>query len=249
MRNLKATFVDGKLDTINTVGPLADGKLFCCCGTACCMFPYPYDPTGTTELYPATDLPETIVYTPGFDNFDEGIPVTLTRSGYHFSGNGPSGHVHTISAETSPYQAWTNWDEITGLMLACLITGDGNLTSGNDQIEDQFLGTYTITGFSTAQSSEGLYIYGGPSSIPLDRESLCVWSGTMSASWTFEPSPSVHQEGSGTVTIKLIYDVTGWFITFAVSLGSINFHQVEDPHPSPVGTYQGDWALETIHVA
>ena len=129
-------------------------------------------------MYPAdhdwgdgSDLPDAVTLTlAGAD------PVDAIRSGVEFvvdglfnwnSGLGTAYFKIVIDETWGGGPAWRvqyrfelgdPWEYVT-FVGPCLITGDGSITAGDDTVEDQFSGTYTV-GATT-----------------LTRASLCQWTG------------------------------------------------------------------------
>lgn len=116
-----------------------------CCAAGCCM--YPADELG--GLYTAADLPDALTI-----NWTGQFTSTVTKSGSGYSGGGI-----TLQVVNNSWQLAQG--STTRSVGNCLIRGDGNLTAGNDLVEDQFEDTYTLT------SIEG--------SIEVTRVSLCRW--------------------------------------------------------------------------
>ena len=140
-----------------------EGKVSCtCCG--CCM--YPANGLGALGVpyYSAADLPEA---------------VTLKWPGHAVgSTTGKAGSTYTLGTVTlSPNAEGTAWvltdstDGTTRTVGNCLIRGDGNLTPGNNLVEDQFSAEYTMT----VQHPEPI-----DESVLLQRVELCLWEGVSS---------------------------------------------------------------------
>jgi hypothetical protein len=118
-----------------------------CCESEpfCCM--YPADLLGST--YGANDLPDAVTV-----NWAGRFTGSMGKSGSGYEDGGA-----TLQAVDG---VWRLSDD-AGIRNVgrCLIRGDGNLTQGDDLVEDQFEDTYTvdIVGYS----------------IPIFRVSLCKW--------------------------------------------------------------------------
>jgi hypothetical protein len=128
----------------------------CCCEEepSCCM--YPADGLGDT--YEAADLPDA---------------VTINWPDHHEGSAGKSGDEYTAEGNEDVVlkrnEAGTAWiledssdpeNVVTRTVGNCLIRGDGNITPGDDLVEDQFEDSYLVDDF-----------------IPAVRWSLCVWDG------------------------------------------------------------------------
>jgi hypothetical protein len=129
----------------------------CCCEEepGCCM--YPAD--GLGDDYEAADLPDDVIVT--YD-MEDGVTYERQAGGYY---QNPEGTLFLV-AYNEPTSGW-NWcycstSSPTGdqdPISPCLITGDGNLTPGDDAVEDQFEDTYAV----------------GNTGVTVTRESLCYW--------------------------------------------------------------------------
>jgi hypothetical protein len=187
---------------------------------------YPADKLDATPGYVAADLPDAITV------FEAGTPINLPRSGTTFgptsgsvykwrvsyyadySGTGFPQWAVEQSLLTNPYDSFSAvsaWD--------CLITqgGDGNLTPGDDTVEDQFAPTYSYTsGFSSGT---------------LTRVSLCVWEDLASGS----EDPPMPKNYIAWVATRL--DGTPGFVGRDYN-APVNVYEKTDPQNSPVGTYE-----------
>jgi hypothetical protein len=108
---------------------------------------YPADLLGST--YGADDLPDAVTV-----NWTDRFVGSMSKSGSGYAGGGATLQVVNGIWRLSDSDGNRN-------VGRCLITGDGNLTQGDDLVEDQFEDTYTLT------SIEG--------SIVVTRVSLCRW--------------------------------------------------------------------------
>jgi hypothetical protein len=141
----------------------------CCCET-CCMYPR----IGIPDSYSFDDLPDKLNV-----DFPEGAGEwTLDRSQgvYCPSGSYVLGELGYGYAEVGDWVLWypdpLGETHTSRPISPCLITGDGNLTPGDDSVEDQFEPTYTVTfdvDFDPPTISE---------TIDVHRVSLCVWEST-----------------------------------------------------------------------
>lgn len=197
----------------------------CCCDLPedCCLYPWP-DPDGT-PLYPATDLPDTVV-----GSFFGGGEYTSSRSGYeyYFSGTDWSG--------SHPDYVWTpiKYDgisaDIWGLYYIDPIDGSKHYASngslcgivtivseGNPDgyIHDEFAGTYLVTDEFANE-------------VTVTRQSLCEWTG-------------IFHADIGDVTWRLFYDdgavPSAFNYKWRIDLGGSTATK-DDPQSSPVGEYK-----------
>jgi len=209
----------------------------CCCGggETCCLYPSSGIAAGDYFL---ADLPAAISYV------DSGTPYSWGKLGaiqteevfaynvgtglwesigdvsfcYDYSG----GYFIGYKADGSSwimvvYNAGDDRYEILFSIGPCLITGDGNLTPGDDTVEDQFEPDYTGT-------------YGVFDPITLTRTSLCEWTGS----------------GVGTedqpYTVRLYYGSDcKWHV--AVEVGATYDWIKDDPQSSPEGDFEGNFTV------
>jgi len=118
-----------------------------CCEDGCCMYPADQLNAG----YTADDLPDAVTV-----NWEGSFTGSMSKSGSGYAGGGATLQVVDGVWQLSDDAGIRNVGQ-------CLIRGDGNLTQGDDLVEDQFADTYTVT-------------VGGTTGI-VTRESLCVWRG------------------------------------------------------------------------
>jgi uncharacterized protein CbrC (UPF0167 family) len=126
-----------------------------CCEAGCCMYP-------AAELgnrYVAEDLPDAVTV-----NWAGRFTGSMTKSGSGYAGGGATLEVVNDIWRLSD----TGGDRNVG---RCLVIGNGNLTQGDDLVEDQFADTYTVE-----RRTETLT---GPpdATYTITRESLCRWCG------------------------------------------------------------------------
>jgi len=165
---------------------IKDGKVACTCceqPQSCCMYPAQALADG---LYTAADLPDAITLL--------GVG-SLAKSG--------TGYGDTTNGVILESGVWAKYIGGVRSTKACLIDDDGNLTPGDDSVEDQFAPTYKVT------------FFGGTLEIFIDRISLCVWRGSI-------PLPFSGWQGlclGDTFTVDVYYD----------SLNSINPWQATLP--------------------
>jgi hypothetical protein len=144
MATVKTKLTDGELRIITK-----DGKVSCSCceEDECCM--YPADLLGST--YGASDLPDDVTV-----NWTNRFTGGMSKSGSGYAGGGATLQIVNGIWRLSDSDGTRN-------VGRCLIRGDGNLTQGDDLVEDQFEDAYTVTVGSTTGT--------------VTRESLCVWRG------------------------------------------------------------------------
>ena len=122
------------------------GKVSCSCCSTCCMYP-------ATQAVSA-DLPDAITLL--------GVG-SLSKSGTDY-GNTTNG----VILESG---VWAKYIGGVRTTQACLIDGDGNLTPGNNSVEDQFEPAYEVS---------NQYIPNWPDNQPIvvTRYSKCQWAYT-----------------------------------------------------------------------
>jgi hypothetical protein len=153
---------------------LKDGKVSCTCCEGCCM--YPAEGLGVT--YDLDDLPDAITaFGSDLQKRTSGFPGSEFANvivGYLKEGAPEYGDYAIVrnSEVLDNWQVWSfdndEWDRGAGFggVGNCLIQGDGNLTPGNDIVEDQFADCYEVT-----------WDDDGTRSAIVQRASLCVWEG------------------------------------------------------------------------
>lgn len=168
-----------------------------------------YPASGLGTGYTEDDLPETVSLT-----YDFAVSLILTKSGSIFGPESVGSYEYRITHDPAGWQievqdsggGWTILDS----GIECLITGDGNLTPGDDTVEDQFEASYTVTWSINSESAT------------VSRISLCEWFGG-----DLDP-------GSGEGDITILYNTeTNKFN--ADYLGA-RWEKTGD-QSSPVGTY------------
>ena len=142
------TFTDGRLSAV-----LRNGEsIGCCCG-GCCM----YSAAGLSGGdFTTADLPVAInVISAAFTG-----EMTQDEEGQSYSS---ANNAFTMLLDLVQWVLVKNDDQTQSLRRDCLITGDGNLTPGDDLVEDRLNPTYSITGTLTGT---------------VTRVSTCNWSVT-----------------------------------------------------------------------
>ena len=179
------------------------GKVSCTCCAApavCCMY------AATSAV--AADLPDAITLL--------GVG-SLAKSGTDY-GDTTNG----VILETG---VWARYIAGVRTTNACLIDDDGNLTPGDDVVEDQFADTYA------------LYVEYFSETVTVTRVSLCRWEGTSEDGCLWAVT---YASGSYKWTATAQGDLDcGTSITME-SLG---------PQSSPVGNYEGSGGADTGEVS
>lgn len=126
-----------------------------CCEEGCCM--YPADLLGSA--YEADGLPDAVTV-----NWTGRFTGSMSRSGSGYAGEGA-----TLQVVDDIWQL--NDGAGSRNVGRCLITGDGNLTPGNNLVEDQFADTYMVYVNGLADVFDETFT--------VVRRSLCVWSSSV----------------------------------------------------------------------
>lgn len=163
----------------------------------------------------------------GYEAADLPNAVTVKWTGRFIGSMAKSGSGY--AAEGAALQVtdgvWTLSDSSgTRTVGQCLIQGDGNLTGGDDLIEDQFVYAYNVEFLDKT--------------VTVFRESLCTWFGEQDI-------------GGFLYEVNLGYnDITNkWEAGFTtVDIGSENTDKDESQN-TPVGTYTGEFATITVSQA
>jgi hypothetical protein len=212
---------------------LKDGKVSCACCESpepdCCM--YPADMLGAEGGYTAADLPDAVTAfgfdlqkrTSGFPSYEFADVIV----GYLKDGTPADGDYAIVrdSETLDNWQVWSfngdEWDMGAGFggIGNCLITGDGNLTPGDDTVEDQFADCYEVE--IVGGDGAGTYT--------LIRRSLCVWDNDENNA---EEDPRPMQLYYDTVTDKWLIDVDDIYVH-------------DGPQSSPSGDYGSGQATVT----
>lgn len=199
---------------------LKGGKVSCTCCGDCCL--YPANMLDAEGGYAAADLPDALTVT----SSQPGASGNYPRSGSSFvlAGGGAFQIINT--GDNWKLENSATHEEVDVGFEGCLITGDGNLTPGNDTVEDQFEAEYIVT-----PSESGF----AESPWTLDRVSACRWAHSFMASeWQ-------------KYTIKIYWDrdCCKWACILQIRLeGVVNtggeyivFGAKDSPQSDPVGTY------------
>lgn len=208
----------------------------CCTEPECCLYPWP-DPDGT-PLYPASDLPDELVFYYSSGTFTPN-PVTLVRSGYQFFGDVSEGEFSwqfVLTWNTSLYgSAWVVREYFEG-EYGALYYGPSECLQqtwgGSTELEDTFPDTlhFHQSDIVTADCE-------------LNRVSQCCWEGTLE--YVNEEMEEVE------VPISICYvaeEPSGdsvnpsgwpgkpcWILNYNGTL-----YSKEDPQSSPEGDYSYD---------
>jgi len=126
----------------------------CCCGPGCCM----YSAQGLVDaLFVAADLPDAITLL--------GVG-SLSRSG--------TGYGDTTNGVIFETPLWAKYVGGVRTTQDCLIDGDGNLTPGNNAVEDQFAASYKIRMYLEVYSPVPMGEY---FDLEILRVGACTWRG------------------------------------------------------------------------
>jgi hypothetical protein len=143
----------------------------CCCELPadCCM--YPAAMLDAEGGYTADDLPDELAVT--ITEYDLATTIfSKAISGNIYYAAEIDGRNWTLRLITDELDdvlwEWYRGTEQLFLGQRCLIIGDGNLTPGDDLVEDQFADCYQVD-LPDEQGTATVY-----------RQSLCVWSGNAS---------------------------------------------------------------------
>jgi hypothetical protein len=186
-----------------------------CCESepSCCM--YPADELG--NLYVEDDLPDAVTV-----NWAGRFTGSMSKSGSGYESG-------TVSLQVIDHK-WTLKDTSTDpesvrVVGRCLIQGDGNLTQGDDLVEDRFEDTYTMS----PPSLNGT---------PLVRRELCLWDDGDE----FEVPTAYVRYGLGQVEEGDPFTL-GWWLGHDIALDATDFYNFNfetkktGNQNSPVGSY------------
>ena len=215
-----------------------EGKVSCTC-CACCMYPRAAFGEGLEGdgTFGVADMPEKLNV-----NFPEGSgewTLDASQGIYCPSGSYVLGELGYGYAESGDWVLWYPdplGETYTSRPISpCLITGDGNLTPGDDTVEDQFSATYTVNNFFfTGYCPE--YDDGSPyDNIVLERSSLCGWGPT-----NFEVlyKNELGEYSYVTAAMSLFFDgISGALNATGPQCSTGDISQTESPHPDPTGHY------------
>jgi hypothetical protein len=176
----------------------------CCEGEPfCCM--YPADELG--NLYGADDLPDAVTV-----NWTNRFTGSMSKSGSGYAGGGATLQVVNGIWQLSDSDGTRN-------VGRCLIRGDGNLTQGDDLVEDQFADCYKI--------SIGSFFV-----VNLYRSSLCGWGEIFDFD---DPDFEFPDE-----TFSLEFDAENQQWIVRVSGNELSGKSTNTgPQNSPEGSYEG----------
>jgi hypothetical protein len=201
-------------------------------------------------LYPAGDLPDAITLL--------GVG-SLVKSGTNY-GNATNG----VILESG---VWARYLSGVRTTKACLIDDDGNLTPGDDLVEDQFPNTLLMAtefiippGYTTLIDIENaLTGYGRvPANIILTRVSLCVWENVVSIPFYWAQTDDYIANYDVTFSVYYNYPsgiMWEFFLTSSVLIGSTfstgNYDIFTETavNNTPVGLYSSNVNTPTIEIA
>jgi len=197
--------------------PTGSGVDPCCCGTGCCMYPASGVSSGDILL---ADLPDAITVNAG--GFSGTMNKGSETGGWYVSAP------WFIDLDENLWKLYSAPGVISAVIGPCLITGDGNLTPGDDSVEDQFAGTLLIAG-EYHNSSTGLW---EPLETGMDRLSLCCWEVVLDG-FIFAICYGYHAD----------YGRYGFLLS-----GPFGDTIMDDPQSSPLGTYPDSSAFRNMVV-
>jgi hypothetical protein len=198
-----------------------DGRVSCsCCESEpfCCM--YPADELG--NLYGADDLPDAVTV-----NWTNRFTGSMSKSGSGYAGGGATLQVVNGIWRLSDSDGTRN-------VGRCLIRGDGNLTQGDDLVEDQFADTYRVSFESTPIPEVA--------SVVIPRVLLCRWLGGDG-----NGVAEIYYAGGGTESIGR--GSLKWYAGLFTSTNSVFATKQSGNENTPIGTYQGQQGTLTVSEA
>jgi hypothetical protein len=170
--------------------------------------------------YTADDLPDAVTV-----NWEGSFTGSMSKSGSGYAGGGATLQVVDGVWQLSDDAGIRNVGQ-------CLIRGDGNLTQGDDLVEDQFADTYTVTVGGTTGT--------------VTREFLCVWRGLTTDGCELVLSYDISPEGNFREPLK--WSVVVGF--FDEGLGFCESAElfVKDVQNGPAGDYFDFFKSVTVAV-
>jgi hypothetical protein len=170
---------------------------------------YPADLLGNT--YGANDLPDAVTV-----NWINRFTGSMSKSGSGYAGSGATLQVVNGIWRLSD----SNGNRSVG---RCLIRGDGNLTQGDDLVEDQFADEYNV---QIAGADDFLL------NATVTRNELCVWQ---------------YSDESTSVTLQFSDFLQKWTVDGVEGGGELvtwaTFGLKGSPQNNPVGTYAVTFAF------
>ena len=180
-------------------------------------------------MYPASEFNIEGGYT------EADLPNAITLLGVGSIAKSGSDYGNTTNGVILESGVWAVYLAGVRTTKACLIDDDGNLTPGDDVVEDQFSATYTVNNFFfTGYCPE--YDDGSPyDNIVLERSSLCGWGPT-----NFEVlyKNELGEYSYVTAAMSLFFDgISGALNATGPQCSTGDISQTESPHPDPTGSY------------
>jgi hypothetical protein len=212
MATIKTQLVDGQRRIITkVVSGQRRVSCSCCEGeSSCCM--YPADELG--NLYGANDLPDAVTV-----NWINRFTGSMSKSGSGYAGGGATLQVVNGIWQLSDNNGTTN-------VGRCLIRGDGNLTQGDDLVEDQFADEYNVQ-ITAFPNSEFPFLFNAT----VTRNELCVWQ---------------YSDESTSVTLQFSDFLQKWTVDGVSGEDLVNWLASglkEAPQNNPVETYEVTFAF------
>jgi hypothetical protein len=157
------------------------------------------------------------------------LPAAITLPGVGSLSKSGTNYGNTTNGVILESGVWARYVGGVRSTQPCLIRGDGNLTLGNDAVEDQFEPTYNAS-YENLQAT-------------VTRVSLCVWTNTNYFLNCDQFLDSGQDSGVGQVVLQ--YLAGDWVLSFRGyyrrDLEYCNITQSDDskngPKSSPVGIY------------
>jgi hypothetical protein len=236
MPTVKTKLTNGERRIITKVVN-GERRVSCSCCAGCCM--YPADELGSN--YGADDLPDAVTV-----NWAGRFTGSMSKSGSGYASGGATLQVVNGIWRLSDSNGTRNVGQ-------CLIRGDGNLTQGDDLVEDQFSDTYTVElDYENIGNAEAFV----QENVVVTRVSLCRWEGLDSCGNLVELwYNSIDFAAEGQPVRLAEWNVQFYTNTTASEQGPIPcsaddswFYKKEAPANTPTGTYH-DSELGTVIVS
>jgi hypothetical protein len=159
------------------------------------------------------------------------LPAAITLPGVGSLSKSGTNYGNTTNGVILESGVWARYVGGVRSTHPCLITGDGNLTPGDDTVEDQFADTYTV---SAALASPEPDIRTDDHIRQVPRLSLCSWSY----------SGEQETPGDFQFVLNVIFEPTlqKWVATYVLDLDNFGaaYYIKDGPQNTPVGTYTLD---------
>ena len=194
---------DGKVVT-------KDGKVSCeCCDVECCMYPA----EELHGLYTVNDLPTEL-----YVQWEPYFTGTVNRSGAVYSGGSITLQIVGLKWRLTSGDNFRN-------VGRCLIRGDGNVTPGDDLVEDLFPDSLSYEAIKTNPLA---WDNPDPFSGTFTRTGLCTWEDLETISEWFGVPPAFAAS-----SLSFSQDAQ----QFVPSTNVSQSYQKQGDHNDPLGTY------------